>query len=259
MSMRSWNRYNTCLAFGGLMLAVAAAPRASKAGPETLPQARGVLRSVGEATLSSDISAHILRIPFREGDTFKKGDVLVAFDCARHQAELKVAEAEFRSQRATYENGLSLLKMKAAGALEVAVAKGQSDKAEANVQVAQVRVAQCQILAPFAGRVVDVLGHEHDTPAPNAPLLRIVDHANIEVDLILPSKWLGWLRAGTPFTFQIDETGTTVPGRVIRLGAAVDPVSQTLKINGVLQPAEAGPVAILPGMSGNATFKGPAE
>jgi len=245
--------------FAWTFLVAAAITGPTHADPENALTARGVLRSVGEATLASDINSRIISIPFRDGQTFSKGDILLSFDCDKPAAELKVAEAESRGHRATHENSQNLQRMRAAGGLEVAVAKAQWEKAEAAVEVAKVRVGQCRIVAPFSGRVVDVLTHENDTPAANAPLLRIVDHFNIELDLILPSKWLVWMREAAPFSFRIDETGTTVRGRISRVGAAVDPVSQTVKVSGVLLPGAVNTGAVLPGMSGVATFSGSGE
>ena len=63
--------------------------------------------------------------------------------------------------------------------------------------------------------------------------------------------WLGWLVPGSPFRFRIDETGRSYEAKVTRLGAAVDPVSQTVR--GVGQFA-GGREAVLPGMSGSAEF-----
>ena len=63
---------------------------------------------------------------------------------------------------------------------------------------------------------------------------------------------MSWLRSGTNFTFRIDETGESVTASVLRVGAAVDPVSQTVKIMARLPEGRA---TVLPGMSGTADFK----
>ena len=42
--------------------------------------------------------------------------------------------------------------------------------------------------------------------------------------------WLAWLKAGGPLQVQIDETQKTYPARFTRIGARVDPVSQSVKV-----------------------------
>jgi hypothetical protein len=82
--------------------------------------------------------------------------------------------------------------------------------------------------------------------------MRIQGLDDMELQLIVPSLWMSWLRGGTNFTFKIDETGESVTASVLRVGAAVDPVSQTVKIMAKLP---AGRATVLPGMSGTADFK----
>ena len=217
-----------------------------------------VVRSAHDVTIGSDAGSRILDLPLREGAVFRKGDVLVAFDCARTRAELKAAEAEWRGHQAAYQNNLDLQKYHAAGRNDVQISRAQAEKAAATVEGWQARVAQCEVHAPFDGRVADVLAHVFDLPASTAPILRIVDPDNLEVEMLVPSRAAARVAVGTAFALTIEETGATIPGRVVRVGAAVDPVSQTLKVVGeVAVPAKTAgkrPLPVLPGMSGKADF-----
>ncbi|EKE16916.1 MAG: HlyD family secretion protein [uncultured bacterium] len=47
---------------------------------------------------------------------------------------------------------------------------------------------------------------------------------------MVPSSWLGWLKVGQSFQVDIDETHKSYPAKFIRIGARVDPVSQSIKI-----------------------------
>jgi membrane fusion protein, multidrug efflux system len=213
--------------------------------------ARGIFRSVNEAAIATELAARVSVLPFHESERFSKGAVLVEFECDKLRADLKAAEAEYRSREVAYNNSHDLQSMRAAGGLDVAMARALSDKAAAAVEAAEVRVGECRILAPFAGRIVELLTHVHDMSTPNSPVMRIVDDQHLEIDLMVPSNSLQWLREGTEFIFRIDETGTAVPAAVLRTGAAVDPISQTVKVTGSLRTVAAG---ILPGMSGTAVF-----
>ena len=68
----------------------------------------------------------------------------------------------------------------------------------------------------------------------------------------MPSKWIGTLKPGSRFTVAVDELGTSVPARIERLGAQIDPVSQSILAVGVIDGTGA---TLLPGMSGWASFK----
>ncbi len=229
------------------------------AGPvENGDAIHAVVRSVHDVTIGSDAGSRILEIPLKEGAAFRKGDLLVAFDCARTRAELKSAEADWRGHQAAYQNNLDLQKYHAAGRNDVQISHAQADKAAAAVEGWQAKVDQCEIRAPFDGRVADVFAHVFDLPSPTAPILRIVDPANLEVEMLVPSRAVARVTPGTGFFLSVEETGDIVAGHVVRVGAAVDPVSQTLKVVGALDPRAAKPGAVrtpvLPGMSGKADF-----
>ena len=211
---------------------------------------RAVVRSANDVTIGSDAGTRIITMPLREGDAFRKDDLLVAFDCARTRAEWKSAQAEWRGHQLAYQNDLGLQKYHAAGNNDVLIAKAQMDKAAAEVEGWAARVDACEIHALFDGRVADVFAHVFDLPSPSSPILRIVDPAHLEVEMIVPSRAAARVKAGDGFTLSVEETGELVRGHVVRVGAAVDPVSQTLKVVGAL---DAGG-DVLPGMSGKVDF-----
>jgi RND family efflux transporter MFP subunit len=212
---------------------------------------RGVVKATAQATLASQVQGRISRLPFREGQRFKKGALLVALDCSRYEAELASAQAEHRGKKKTYENNLRLAEHRAVGKLELEVSQAESEKAAAAVKAAQVNVDGCTVRAPFPGRVVKVIVNEHENVFPNDQLLSLLDDSLLEIELILPSKSLAWLKVGTAFEYAIDETGERYPATVQEVGANVDPASQTVKVKGRFSTQ---PANVLAGMSGTASF-----
>ncbi|WP_293996170.1 efflux RND transporter periplasmic adaptor subunit [Sphaerotilus sp.] len=242
----SARRVGSGAALAGLLLSLVALP-----GQADAP-VRGVVRARQVAVLSSRLSAQITQMPFREGQSFRKGELLVAFDCERQRAQSKAAAAALRAHQKTFEVQRELLQSSAIGKMEVDVTQAQMEKAAAEVQALEVELRECQVFAPYAGRVVEAVAQAHETAGQGQPLLRIQGADDLELQLIVPSAWMSWLRSGTQFTFRIDETGESVTAAVLRVGASVDPVSQTVKIVAKLPTGRA---SVLPGMSGTAEFK----
>ncbi len=213
---------------------------------------RGIVKSLAEVTITADLNAPIKRVAFRKGQKFKKGDILIEFDCRRYHEDLAGAEAEARAARANFRTQAEMARHRAAGRNEVEIARAKFEKARAAARALAVRVEQCTITAPFGGRVGDIAAHEFEIPQPNTPLMKIIDDAHVEIDLILSSKSLAWLKPGTKFQFVIDETKKSYRAAISRIGAAVDPVSQTIEVTAVfLEPPE----NVIPGMSGTAIFE----
>ena len=212
---------------------------------------RGVVKATAQATLASQVQGRISRLPYKEGQRFKKGALLVALDCSKYEAELAGAQAEHRGKTKTFENNLRLSDHQAVGQLELEVSQTEADKASAAVKAAQVNVNGCTVLAPFPGRVVKTIVNEHENVFPNDQLISLLDDSRLEIELIVPSKSLAWLKVGLPFEYAIDETGLRYQAIVQDIGANVDPASQTVKVKGLFR---AKPDAVLAGMSGVASF-----
>lgn len=214
---------------------------------------RGIVRPSKQAMISTDLQARVSRVAFKDGERFNKGDIIVEFDCRRQLAELASAEAQLTEMKLTLDNNLVLDKLKAVGKADVEISRTRVARAESDAEGLRVRLDACQIIAPYDGRIANLTINEHETPAPGRPFLGIIADKELEIELIAPSDWLKWIADGTEFKFTIDETKATVGARVTRIGAAVDPVSQTIKLFGTFDRSE----GVLAGMSGTAEFLKP--
>ena len=215
---------------------------------------RGLVVSKYEATIASELIARVKELPLVDGGRFSKGDTLMEFDCSRYDAELKAAKAKMKAVQLEVDANKELAKHRAVGKQELRISEAKLEQVDADVDALLVRTAQCTIIAPFNGRVVEHLIHAYEMPQANAPLIRIVDDANLQIEVIVPSLWLAWLREGESFRFVIDETAKEYKATVNGIAATVDPISQTVKIKAAFE----NPVAnVLSGMSGTAIFKSP--
>ena len=245
-----------CAAIIGLMtlapgISEAKVKKASEQHTSALDTIRGIIKPAVSATISSDLQARITHLPFKDGQRFKKGQTLVRFDCKKYKAELDAARAEHEAREKTLENNLELSKFNAIGQLEVDIAKVDVKKAMAEISISKINVQHCQIRAPFSGRVVKTLVHQYESVNPYDELLSILDDSRFEIELILPSSSISWLKKGMGFQFTVDETGQTYKAKVTELGASIDPVSQTIRVTGAFKHK---PKSVLSGMSGGATF-----
>ena len=216
--------------------------------------ARGIIAAVDLATLSSGISSRITEIPFKRGEAFGKGDTLIVFDCGLEKANLQAAKAQYEIAAKSLAKNEELLTFSATGKFDVDISRAEVDQARAEMDARQAIVSECRITAPFAGRVVALPVAQFESVQPVEPVIEIVGTGSFEVTLIASSDWLRWLSPDHEFLFEFDHGGQTVSGRVDRIGAVIDPVSQTLEIIGVID----GPTEhVRAGMSGIATFAPP--
>jgi multidrug resistance efflux pump len=195
---------------------------------------RGVVKAATQAVLYAQIQGRVNQLPYKEGQRFEKGQTLIQIDCDKYRAELAAAYAEHDVKDKVYKNNLELTKLDAVSKLDLETSEAEAKKAFAAIRVAEVNVKGCQIAAPFGGRVVGVMVNEFENVFPNDKLISLLDDTSLEIELVLPSSALNWLKRKSTFTFVVDETRRSYPAKVKEIGAAVDPASQTVKVIGAI-------------------------
>lgn len=257
----AWPNPRPSAALGAATLLVALLGGAFASTPAAAQDAwqgevRSLIAAKRHAVLSSEIPGRIARMSVDAGQSFKAGELLVAFDCASYQAELDGARAQLNAAEVTARVNRRLNSLRSIGEAEVQLAEAKAQVARADLRKAEVQTRRCDIKAPFDGRVVERRIQEHESVAAGTPLLEILSDRDLEVELIVPSSWMVWLKPGQRFDLRVDETGATLPGEVVLPGAKVDPASQSVKVTAKLtgETAHAGLIA---GMSGTAIFPEP--
>jgi membrane fusion protein, multidrug efflux system len=233
------------------MVALAEPAVAQKGAPPAGDELRGQIGSLHSATLSSEMAGRIEGVAARLGDRFKKGDALVTFDCAVPRAQLARIQAVVTQAARSFEINRRAVEQKSTGQLELDLAAAEVLKAKADLAIAEAAVAKCAILAPFAGVTVAQKAREFEYATPGQPLLEVLDDHALEVELTVPSRSLAALRQGATFQLRIDDTGKTYSGKVSRLGARVDPATQSIRAIGEIS---GDTTDLMAGMSGHVTL-----
>ena len=214
---------------GAVASAAATSTPAVKPGAER-QDIRAQLSPQRFTTLAAEIGAKVNRLPVSEGGSFKSGQALIVFDCSLQTAQLNKARAALSGAEKTFTVNTRLSELGSIGKAELAVSDSEVAKNRAEVAAMAAMLAKCPVVAPFSGRVSEQKVREQQYVQPGQALLEIIDDSVLELEFIAPSRWLSWLKAGHGFQVRIDETGKTYPAKVLRIGAKVDPVSQSVKL-----------------------------
>ena len=236
---------------------VAAQPGAGSAATvtgTTWQEIRVQIVARNAASLAAPMSGRLTEFPLRDGDRFTQGQVIARFHCGEQEGAAARARALLHEKREVLNTNSRLQKLGTGSNLDFQVALAQVEEAAAQVQMATVAVDNCAVQAPFAGRVAAVAARRWQFVPLGAPMIDILDDKALDVEMIVPSRWLSWLGQGAEFNVAIDETGKTYPAVVDRLSGRVDAVSQTVKLYASLK--NPGP-ELLAGMSGQALLAPP--
>jgi RND family efflux transporter MFP subunit len=232
-------------------ISISAVPM-SASPPEAPISAQVTARST--AVIAAPMAGQLVEFPAADGDVIKKDALLARFNCAQQDAALARAKAELVKRQDLFATQKALKALNAYSKADFSTAKNDVEVAKAELALAQTAVDNCVIKAPFDGRVANAPVRNFQFVQAGTPLLDIVDDRDLELEFIVPSVWLVWLKPGAVARVQVAETQQGYGARITRISGKVDAASQTIKIYGRI---DGDTSSLLPGMSGVAHFDGP--
>ncbi len=222
----------------------AAAPRGAASGPAPVrpagvevakvektslqddAQSVGSLRSRQNVMLRPEVAGRIREIGFKDGAQVRKGQVLVQLDDTLQRAEVKQAQAQVSIAQANFKRNQELV-------AQNFVAQRVLDESSANLQVAQAqlalaeaRLARMAILAPFDATVGLRNINIGDYVKDGADLVNLEDISSMYADFRLPERYQRKLRLQQTVELTLD----AFPGRIFK--ARIEAIDPQMDANG---------------------------
>lgn len=190
------------------------------------------------------VSGRVDALGFTEGESVEEGRILVELDAAQAKAERQEAVANLANARTRLERSRALLRTNNATEASVDELARAAQAAEARVALADAKLADRQIRAPFAGKVglrrVDVGAYV----TAGTPITTLDDTDPIDVEFSVPERFLSELTAGLPLVIRSAAyEGRSFEGVVRSVDSRVSETARTVQLraeiangDGMLRP-----------------------
>lgn len=203
-------------------------------------EALGTTKANETVVITADTSEKISAIHFEDGQSVKKGDLLVTLDKDEEEAELRAAEALLADRQSAYDRAKELQESSAISKGTLQERLGALKQVQADIETVKARISKLTILAPFDG----ILGLREVSVGtlvqPGDKITTIDDLTNIKVDFDVPSVFLSTLRPGLPVIGKVEAfKGKEFEGTVATVNTQVDPVTRTVRVRAVLPNTDA--------------------
>lgn len=194
-----------------------------------------------EAIISTRVDSVILKYNYREGELFKANAILVELDSSRYKQIKNQVAAEYSEAKdqviyftKLYQSNFDLFKQGMQG--EQVIAKNRLDMdtrkssviiVKAKLQLAELNVAACSIVAPFAGRMGSKTIKEHEFIRTGQPMFSIIDDNKLLAVVNIPQQRLKEIKIGEKMNITLDNSKYVCSGTVYEISPTLDYSSGT--------------------------------
>jgi membrane fusion protein, multidrug efflux system len=210
----------------------------SKVVVETLQEdvkAVGSLRSNESVVVRPEVSGRISAIDFVEGAQVRKGAALVVLDSSTQSAEVQQAHANLALAQTNFKRTQELQKSNFVSANAGDQALNGLKVAQANLALAEARLAKTRILAPFDATIGLRQVSVGDYVKEGQDLVTLEDMSALKLDFRLPENYFGKVKLGQLVEIRTDAfPGQAFKARLIAIDPLIDQAGRSLSLRAKL-------------------------
>ena len=194
-------------------------------------EALGNARANESVDIRAKITATLMEIRFEEGQFVKKGDILVKLDDLEPVADLAAAQATQVEAEASFKRSAELFRTKVGSESQLLQDEARKKASDAMVSVAQTRLADTVVRAPFDGNLGLRRVSVGSLVGPTTVITTLDDTSIIKVDFDLPEIYMSRLKQG----LTVKARSAAWPnedfiGQVSSVDTRVDPISRSVRV-----------------------------
>ena len=215
------------------------AEKAARGSITSIVTATGKVKAQADVEISADVMGRIERLPVKEGDTVKTGQLLVQIDSrsremdvAQARGSLLSAESALETSRIVLDREKQLFERNLSSQAALDLAQSNYDQAVAQVQVykasldrAQDQLEKTTIRAPMSGVITKLNSEAGENVvigtmnAPGTVIMVISDLSAIEIEAEVDETDIASVKVGQDVKISLDAfPDTTFVGRVTDVG-----------------------------------------
>lgn len=209
------------------------------------PSITGSVQPERRADLRAEVSALVLQVLKENGDTVRRGDLLVRIDDTAIRENLASAEAATRASSQSLEQAerqfqrmTTLRKSGMASTQQLEDAEIRRNNAQSDLEAARTRSVQARqqlqrtaVRAPFDGIVSDRKVSAGDTAQIGKELVKVIDPASMRFEGLVSADAISGVQAGQAVVFRVNGYGVQeFNGKVRRVNPAANVTTRQVEI-----------------------------
>ncbi len=180
--------------------------------------------------VTSETPGIILKLPWKEGDYIRKGQLVAKLDL--EQIHKQIAEIEKSQELANivYERQERLWKQNIGSEMQYLEAKNNKERLEKTKETLEFQLTKGDILSPASGVVEFVVRKSGELASPGAPIIQILNTNRLKVVADVPESLLRSVKRGDMVTIQYPALTEEQNARVSQIGRTIDASNRTFEV-----------------------------
>lgn len=185
--------------------------------------------------ITSQRSDIVERVLFNDGDTVKKGQILVELRKEAEQANVAELQANLKESSAQLTRYHNLIKLDAASVAKLEEQQAKTESIKARLRNSQAQLAKLSIRAPFDGQ----LGFRNvsvGSSVKNGDIITSLDDLSvIKVDFFIPEQFLSTIQVKQIINARnVAYPGVTFEGVISSISPRLDTETRMVKVRAIL-------------------------
>jgi len=180
--------------------------------------------------MASELSGRVISINFDEGQSVKKGDILVKLNDDELQSQLVRAEYQYTLLEEKLERQKILLSKEAVSREDYDQVSTEFNVLKQDIEQLRIKIEKMKIRAPFDG----VIGFRYISLGAmlvqNSNVATIVDVAHLILEFSIPEKYVGSNLVGTEAEFTVSGMSERFRAKIYAVDPEIDVKTRTIML-----------------------------
>ncbi len=192
---------------------------------------------------SSETGGRLIHMPWREGQSIRKGDVVAKLDMESVNKQIAELETRLELARTVYERQKRLWDQNIGSEMQYLQAKNNMESIQKSIETVRFQTTKATVYSPVSGVIDMVMLQQGEMSGPGSPILMIMNTSQVKVVAGLPEKYLKEIKRGQKVTVKFPSLDEERTARVSMIGRSVNPANRTFDVEvtlnnpgGILKP-----------------------
>jgi RND family efflux transporter MFP subunit len=198
----------------------------------------GTLEAVTRIRIYNEESGRITKLPYHEGDSVKKGSLLVQLDNELLKTDVAKAKANSEQEKLDLDRLKKLLPKNISTEEEVAQARTILNLALAEEKRQRTRLKRTSIKAPIDGLITERFYEPGDQLANLSHIHTIIDPSSLQLKASIAERWIPLIKKNQDVALTIDALGDrNFSAKIVRIHPTINAQTHKGVIEIRLDPA----------------------